>query len=202
MAVVVDGQVLAKGAAEALLDGSTSLTDAVERMSRQALRTLGFARGPSPDAEAADEALFDGLDVQDVVGLQDPPRDEVADAIATLHRAGIRVVMITGDRPDIATAIAARLGFGGDRAVTGRELEAMSADELAAAVAGTDVGRDAADIVLLDDRFETIEVAVQEGRRIFANVRRFGQFLFSWHVAEVAVITTGAWPACHRRWPG
>jgi P-type Ca2+ transporter type 2C len=55
---------------------------------------------------------------------------------------------------------------------------------------GTDVAKDAADIVLLDDRFETLEVAVEEGRRIFANIRRFGQFLFSWHVAEVLVITT------------
>jgi P-type Ca2+ transporter type 2C len=243
MAVVVDGEVLAKGAPEVLLgrDRHPELTDAAERMSGEALRTLAFAQGAAPGAQADEDELFADLDVLGVVGMQDPPRGAAGDAIAALHQAGIRVVMITGDRPDTAEAIADQLELVGRDPVTGDRLHDLPAEELRQLVtdtdvfarvdpehklriiealqdagevvavtgdgvndapalsqadvgvamgSGTDVAKDAADIVLLDDRFETIEIAVEEGRRIFANIRRFGQFLFSWHVAEVAVITT------------
>ena len=242
MAVVVEGEVLVKGAPEVLLDAGRhgDLMAAAERFSTQALRTLAFARRPAPDRDVDDDELFDDLEIVGIIGMQDPPRDAVPGAIETLHGAGIRVVMITGDRPDTATAIAEQLGLSDRDAVRGETVVAMSAEDLTEAVestevfarvdpesklriiealqaagevvavtgdgvndapalsqadvgvamgSGTDVAKDAADIVLLDDGFETIGTAVAEGRRIFANIRRFGQFLFSWHVAEVAVIT-------------
>jgi P-type Ca2+ transporter type 2C len=242
MAVVVEGEVLVKGAPEVLLDEERhgDLAAASEELSARALRTLAFARRSAPDRDADDDALFADLEVVGIIGMQDPPRDAVHGAIETLHTAGIRVVMITGDRPDTATAIAEQLGLSDRDAVGGETVVAMSPEELADAVestdvfarvdpesklriiealqeagevvavtgdgvndapalsqadvgvamgSGTDVAKDAADIVLLDDEFETIGTAVAEGRRIFANIRRFGQFLFSWHVAEVAVIT-------------
>ncbi|MFO7777627.1 MAG: HAD-IC family P-type ATPase [Nitriliruptoraceae bacterium] len=244
MAVVIDATVLAKGAPEVLLasaEADASLVDAAERMAEQALRTLAFAQGSAPQAGASDDELFEGLAPLGVVGMHDPPRRAARAAIAALHGAGIRVVMITGDRPDTAAAIADRLGIDEPDPITGAQLNQWSQEQLREAVAdthvfarvdpehklaiiealqdhgevvavtgdgvndapalsqadvgvamgsGTDVAKDAADIVLLDDRFETLEVAVEEGRRIFANIRRFGQFLFSWHVAEVLVITT------------
>jgi P-type Ca2+ transporter type 2C len=243
MAVVVDGTVLAKGAPEALLDSQQQhdLVAAAEGLAAKALRTLAVAHGPAPAGDPSDDELFGGLTPIGVVGLQDPPREAAGAAIATLHAAGIRVVMITGDRPDTASAIARQLGIDEPEPVTGDRLNQLTPEELRQVAAatdvfarvdpehklsiiealqqagdlvavtgdgvndapalsqadvgvamgsGTDVAKDAADIVLLDDRFETLEVAVQEGRRIFANIRRFGQFLFSWHVAEVLVITT------------
>lgn len=242
MAVVIDGRVLAKGAPEVLLDSErdVALTDAVDRLATRALRILALAHGAAPDADAPDEALFERLEPLGVVGMQDPPRDAARAAIETLREAGIRVVMITGDRPDTASGIASQLGIEDPQPLTGSELNRFDADQLRDAVtttgvfarvdpahklaivealqdagevvavtgdgvndapalsqadvgvamgSGTDVAHDAADIVLLDDHFETLEVAVEEGRRIFANIRRFGQFLFSWHIAEVVVIT-------------
>jgi P-type Ca2+ transporter type 2C len=243
MAVVIDSTVLAKGAPEVLLDTGqhADLVSAAEELAARGLRTLAFAQGTACDREIDDDALFSGLAPLGVVGMQDPPREAAGAAITTLHAAGIRVVMVTGDRPDTAAAIAAQLGIEDPEPVVGSQLNQMSGDQLREAAArthvfarvdpehklriiqalqdagavvavtgdgvndapalsqadvgvamgsGTDVAKDAADIVLLDDRFETLEVAVQEGRRIFANIRRFGQFLFSWHVAEVVVITT------------
>jgi P-type Ca2+ transporter type 2C len=242
MAVIIDGLVLAKGAPEVLLDGDVHpfLVEATEQLSGRALRTLVMAHGPAPDSEGNDGALFDDLEPIGVIGMHDPPRPAAGAAITTLHAAGIRVVMITGDRPDTASAIASQLGIDEPEPVTGDRLNRLTVEQLREVAAatnvfarvdpehklriiealqqageivavtgdgvndapalsqadvgvamgsGTDVAKDAADIVLLDDRFETLEVAVEEGRRIFANIRRFGQFLFSWHVAEVLVIT-------------
>jgi Ca2+-transporting ATPase len=241
MAVVAGGVVHVKGAPEVLLDQPDHgrLLEAAEEMAADALRTLVVARRPAPAHDVPDEGLFDDLEVLAVVGMRDPPRDSATHAIDTLHAAGIRTVMITGDRPDTARAIASGMGLSRGDVLTGEQLAALSTEEVADAVAGvevfarvepaqklaiiealqeagevvavtgdgvndapalrhadvgvamgggTDVAREAADIVLLDDRFDTIEVAVQEGRRIFDNIRRFAQFLFSWHVAEVAVI--------------
>ena len=242
MAVVIDGVVHVKGAPEALLDPEAhgDLVAAADRMAGQALRTLAFARRPVPSGDVPDDELFSDLEVLGVVGMQDPPRETAVAAVQTLRAAGIRTVMITGDRPDTAGAIARDIDLPEGRVVRGADLDGMEDGELAEVVgdvevfarvdpehklrivkalqqagevvavtgdgvndapalsqadvgvamgSGTDVAREAADIVLLDDEFDTIETAVQEGRRIFANIRRFGQFLFSWHVAEVAVIT-------------
>ncbi|MFW2513743.1 cation-translocating P-type ATPase [Demequina sp. SO4-13] len=248
MAVVIDGIVHAKGAPEVILDPERdqALIRAAEEWAADGLRTLAFARG---EAAGEGDELFEGLDAVGVVAMQDPPREQVDEAVEVMHSAGVRVLMITGDRPDTASAIGKQLGFRAESAVTGAELATMSDDELrtrldsdavfarvapehklriiellqgqgevvavtgdgvndapalrqadvgVAMGSGTDVAKDAADVVLLDDHFGTIELAVQEGRRIFANIRRFGQFLFSWHVSEVTVITVAVlagWPA-------
>jgi Ca2+-transporting ATPase len=172
--------------------------------------------------------------------MADPPRPAAVEAVKVCHRAGIRVVMITGDQPRTAAAVAAELGLRPDPVITGAQLDRLDDTELAdrigqvdvfARVApehklrlvralqaaggivavtgdgvndapalrqadvgvamgrtGTDVAREAADIVLTTDDFSTIEHAVQQGRRIFENIRRFGQFLFSWHLAVVLVV--------------
>jgi P-type Ca2+ transporter type 2C len=245
MAVVVDGWVHVKGAPEVLLDEQhhPRYAAAAHDFGERALRTLAFGRKPAPDTGVDDDSYFADLEILGVVGIQDPPRPEAVAAIATCHRAGIRVVMITGDQPRTAAAIAAELNLRTDRVVTGRELAAASREEfrdlvagvdvfarvapeqkllivealqaagevvavtgdgvndspalrqadvgVAMGLAGTDVAREAADIVLTDDDFATIEKAVEEGRRIFANIRRFGQFLFSFHFAVVLVVTAG-----------
>ncbi len=242
MAVVVEGVVHVKGAPEALVDPDLvpDLAEAAERMAAQGLRTLAMARRRAPDGEVEDGDLFEDLEVLGVVGMQDPPRGAAMDAVQALHAAGIRTVMITGDRPDTAQAIATEMDLSEGEAVTGTELTSMDTGELAEATesaevfarvdpahklhivealqaagevvavtgdgindapalrqadvgiamgSGTDVAKEAADILLLNDQFDTIEKAVEEGRRIFVNIRRFAQFLFSWHVAEVAVIS-------------
>ncbi|WP_062135353.1 cation-translocating P-type ATPase [Demequina aestuarii] len=239
MAVVVDGIVHAKGAPEVILQPARdqALIHAARTWATRGLRTLAFARG---EASGDGDELFEGLQAVGVVGMHDPPRTQASAAVEALHGAGVRVVMITGDRPDTATAIGRQLGFRTEGAFTGAELAEMDKDELSAPLqgdaifarvapehklriiealqsqgevvavtgdgvndapalrqadvgvamgSGTDVAKDAADVVLLDDQFGTIELAVQEGRRIFTNIRRFGQYLFSWHVAEVSVIT-------------
>ena len=242
MAVVTAGATHVKGAPEVLLDADRypELHQAAEDMAARALRVLAFARGPAIDGEQSDGAVFDDIEVLGVVGMHDPPRDTAIDAIDVLARAGIRTVMLTGDRPDTAAAIGSEMGISEGEALSGHDLDDVTGDELVAHAertalfarvapedklriveslqsagevvavtgdgvndapalsqadvgvamgSGTDVARDAADIVLLDDEFQTIATAVAEGRRIFTNIRRFAQFLFSWHLAEVAVIT-------------
>ncbi|HMM09854.1 MAG TPA: cation-translocating P-type ATPase [Paracoccus solventivorans] len=121
--------------AEALAD--------VERLSSEALRTLAVAYRPLSDAEAASagEGLERDLIFVGTVGIIDPPREEAAEAIAEARRAGIRVMMITGDHPRTAARIAAQLGIAAPDAValTGADLDALDAPGLAAAVRETAV---------------------------------------------------------------
>jgi P-type Ca2+ transporter type 2C len=243
MAVIVDGTVHAKGAPEVLLDPTLDrvLLAQVDDMSDRALRTLAIARGPVPKGPAIEDRVFADLNPLGVVGITDPPRPAAIAAVATCHIAGIRVVMITGDQPRTALAVARELGLRDERAITGPELDQLSDDQLTALIrdvdvfarvapehklrlvralqadgevvavtgdgvndapalrqadvgiamgrTGTEVAREAADIVLTTDDFSTIENAVQEGRRIFENIRRFAQFLFSWHLSVVLVVT-------------
>ncbi|OYX63319.1 MAG: haloacid dehalogenase [Sphingomonadales bacterium 32-64-17] len=117
--------------------------DDVERLSGEALRTLAVAYRPLREGEApgTDEALEQDLIFVGTVGIIDPPREEAAVAIAEAHRAGIRVIMITGDHPRTAARIAADLGIApsGGPVLTGAELDAMDAKSLAAAVRATSV---------------------------------------------------------------
>lgn len=248
MAVVVDDTVHVKGAPEVLLDRAddADLLASVDTMTRAGLRTLAFARRRVSQKDLADlddDDLFTGLTTLGVVGMEDPPRPEAVATVETCRAAGIRIVMVTGDQPETARAIAGRLGLRTERVLTGVDLANLDQDAVPDAVrdvdvfarvapeqklrlvealqmaghvvavtgdgvndapalsqadvgvamgrAGTDVARDAADIVLADDNLSTIESAVEEGRRVFANIRRFAQYLFSWHVAEVLVIATG-----------
>ena len=207
------------------------------------------AADASPEASASDlscssaesQLCFIGL-----AGIMDPPRPEVADAIARAHRAGIRVCMITGDHAATALSIAKQIGIfsdaRGDRAMNGDALAVLSEEQLAtldpfpvvfsrvspenklklvkslqrrgevAAMTGdgvndspairaadvgiamgqggTEVTRQASDIVLSDDNFATIVFAVEEGRRIVDNIIKFLVYLLSCNGAEVAIMLT------------
>jgi Ca2+-transporting ATPase len=210
-----------------------------QQLAGSGLRVLAFACAPhhqSPDDE---------LDGQILLGLMaqlDPARPEVSKAVATCRQAGIRPVMITGDHPLTARAIAASIGLSDSDAevVLGRQLEAFSDGELQQVVArcnvyarvppeqklrivkalqankqvvamtgdgvndapalkqahigvamgitGTEVSKEAADMVLLDDNFATIVNAVQEGRLVYANIRRFVKYILGSNVGELVTI--------------
>jgi Ca2+-transporting ATPase len=209
-------------------------------LAAQGVRVLAVACATRPDAPS-DDAMEDierDLTFVGLLGLSDPPRPEVRDAIARCYRAGIRPVMMTGDHPLTAKSIAQQLGLKSDtepavgskltnlsdehfteiatsasvfarvapsdklRVVTslqGRgEIVAMTGDGvndapalqqstigIAMGVTGTDVAKDASDVVLLDDNFATIVAAVEEGRIIFGNIVRFLKFLLSSNVGEL-----------------
>ena len=217
------------GVREMTEDDRRAIQAEVERMSAKALRVLAVARRLHPDPDRPEDALtFLGL-----VGMMDPPRPEVKEAIAQCHDAGIRPVMITGDHPITGIAIAKELDLWeeGDEAVSGAELARMDEDELrrrigkirvfarttaeqklqivrafkanghvvamtgdgvndapalreahigvAMGLTGTDVARQAADLVLADDNFATVVHAVHEGRAIYRNIQKFIFFLLS-----------------------
>lgn len=218
-----------------------------EALAGEALRTLAVAGRLLPRG-GFDGSQLDSLEQELVflglVGMLDPPRDEVRDAVALARSAGIRPIMITGDHPVTARVIAAELGIGAEHgAVTGVELEAMSAAELrktarevsvfarvnpehklrlvkalqeegltvamtgdgvndapalksadigvAMGITGTDVSKEAADMILTDDNFASIVAAVEEGRSIFANIRKFLRYLLSSNMGEVLTMFFG-----------
>ncbi len=234
-----------KGSPESVLAVCGGVNGAVpsqaERMAAGGLRVLAFAerrleRGETPTDDPAvveRDLRFVGL-----AGLEDPPRREVPGAIADLKAAGVRVLMLTGDHPATARAIAERVGIAADRVVRGRELEGLSNTQLGelaattsvfariapehklrlvralqdqgevvavtgdgvndgpalreAAVgvamgrAGTDVAREAADLVLADDNFATVTTAVRAGRTLYANLRKAVRFYLAAKVALVS----------------
>ncbi len=227
-------------------------------MASQALRVLGMAYRrldhlPSDEELTADnierDLVFVGL-----VGMIDPARAEVKPAITKARHAGIRTIMVTGDYPDTARAIARQIGLlreapHGGEVITGTQLDALGDDELAAAtdrtdvfarvspehkvriveafrrrghivamtgdgvndapalkradigvamgITGTDVSKETADMVLTDDNYVSIVSAVEQGRVIYANIRKFVFYLLSCNVAEIAIIFIAAlagWP--------
>lgn len=221
-----------------------------ESLADQALRTLGVAIRRLPadsrctDGNLIDPSIEEDLMFAGLIGMIDPPRDEARDAVARAQHAGIRPMLITGDHPRTASVIARELGVTNTtRVVTGAELERMSDDELARAVAevsvyarvnpehklrivkalqrggatvamtgdgvndapalkaadigiamgitGTDVSKEAADIVLADDNFASIVAAVEEGRAIFADIRKFLRYLLSSNIGEVLTMFFG-----------
>ena len=185
-------------------------------MAGKGLRVLAFA---SKDvARAAEDALTD-LTFEGLAGFIDPPADGVLEAITTLKRAGLRTIMITGDQKLTAEAIARDLGVDGvhsrvspeeklriiERLQAQGEIVAMLGDGVNDAAAlkradvgvamgtrGTDVAKEAASIVLQDDRFGTVAAAVEEGRVIYTNIRKFVFYLFSCNLAEVLVLLLAA----------
>jgi Ca2+-transporting ATPase len=255
---------LARCAFEVLGDGRRPLTPARraeilqvnEALAGEALRTLGVA-GRWLEAEALaehtahpDDRVEQSLVFAGLIGMIDPPRPEARDAVVRAKRAGIRLLMITGDHPRTAAVIANELGITTDaRAITGSELEQLTADVVPRTVAevsvyarvnpghkllivdalrragavvamtgdgvndapalkkadigvamgitGTDVSKEAADIVLADDNFASIVAAVEEGRAIFANIRKFLRYLLSSNIGEVLTMFFGVVLAKH-----
>lgn len=186
-----------------------------EALAAEGLRVLALATGRCEDPA---EPLAGELELLGLVAFRDPPRPDIADAVGALRRAGIHVAMATGDHPATAAAIARAVGIDDDRVFArvspedklalierfqhSGEIVAMIGDGVNDAPAlvkadigvamgrrGTEVAREAADMVLLDDRFPTIVVAAREGRLIFDNIRRFSTYLLSCNLAEVLVVT-------------
>ena len=215
-----------------------------EKMAKDALRVLAMGY-KELNHEPTDEEMKDienDLIYIGMVGMIDPPREEVKLAVQKCKTAGIKTVMITGDHKITAVAIAKALGIleKEDEAITGAELEEMSEEELtknirkysvyarvspehkvrivkawqangeivamtgdgvndapalktadigcAMGIVGTDVAKEAADVILTDDNFATIVSAVEEGRRIYDNILKAIQFLLSSNVGEIIVL--------------
>jgi Ca2+-transporting ATPase len=232
-----------KGAPEAVLARSSMTTaereswlEKADAYAQQGFRVLGVAWGAGETEDA--------LSLAGLVLFWDPPRAEVPEAMRRALAAGIRVVMITGDHPATALAVARQIGIPGVRVLTGEDLDDFRGDALLAALAevnvfarvrpeqkleivralqagghvvamtgdgvndapalkqadigvamgvrGSDVSREVADLVLLDDNFATIVSAVEEGRGIYTNIQKFVRFLFSTNLSEVLLVATGA----------
>lgn len=243
---VVEGcdSVSLQGSVVPLEDGvKAKLREQVEAWAAQGKRVLGFAARSlsaeelqGPQAQWETRLTFVGL-----CAMIDPPRPEAREAVQVCQKAGIRVVMITGDHPATAKAIAHDLGIcdASEKPVTGLQLQACSEQDLLSTVVntrvfarvspeqklrivealqakghvvamtgdgvndapalrkadigvamgtGTDVAKEAADIVLLDDNFATIVAAVEEGRIVYDNLRRFVMFSLSGNVAKVLLV--------------
>ena len=248
-----------KGAVDVLLERSTKVWLGEERipidedlrrriqqsnesLAQSGQRVLGLAyrlldEKPGKDVEALEHELtFIGM-----IGMMDPPRDEVKAAVARCRSAGIRPIMITGDHPLTALSIAQQLGItDNDRCLTGYELSKLDQTQLqqqvrevsvfarvspehklnivdalqaqghvvamtgdgvndapalkradigvAMGITGTDVSKEAADMVLLDDNFTTIVAAVEEGRTIYDNIRKFIRYILSSNAGELFVM--------------
>jgi Ca2+-transporting ATPase len=217
-----------------------------DAMAQQALRVLGSAYRDLDNVSSADltaEAVERGLVFVGLSGMYDPPRQEAKEAVAQCRAAGIRVVMITGDHPHTAMAIARELGIasGDDAAIAGTELDKMSDDELrqrapkiavyarvtaehklrivrawkandavvamtgdgvndAPAIKGADIGiamgksgtevtKQASDMIITDDNFASIVAAVEEGRGIYDNIRKTLQYLLAGNTGELLLMT-------------
>lgn len=252
-------QAAVKGAPEAVLQSSShflttdsqtkelddklreKLLQANEALTAVGLRVLGIAR---KSTDVIDDDPYSSLIFMGFVGLLDPPRKGVKDVIQELNQAGVRVVMVTGDHPGTASAIARKLELPGDveGVIHGDELKApenytpeechkilqtavfarispeqklnlvslfqadgsvvaMTGDGVndapaltradigvAMGLRGTQVAREAADIVLKDDNFGTIALAVEQGRVIFSNIRKFIVFLLSGNVGAILIV--------------
>mgnify|MGYP000909583509 CR=1 FL=1 len=210
------------------------------RMASQGLRVLALAYRHLPELRGKDlENVETNLILVGLVGMEDPPREEVRKSIALAKGAGVRTVMITGDHLDTALSVARSLGLAGegDLAICGAELDSMTDDRLlecvensrvfarvnpehklrivkalkahghivamtgdgvndapaikeadigiAMGLSGTDVTREAAAMVLADDNYATIVAAVEEGRAIYDNIRKFIRYLLACNAGEV-----------------
>mgnify|MGYP005762724053 CR=1 FL=1 len=209
--------------------------------SQGALRVLAFAKKNVKEIPPK-KSIEKDLTFIGILSMIDPPRDEVKKAIATCHRAGIKVIMITGDHIDTAIAITKQLNIyqEGDLAFSGSDLVNMTDEQLdqivyktsvfarispndklrivnslkrqqnivamtgdgvndapalkaadigvAMGKTGTDVARESADMILLDDNFTTIEYAIKEGRRIYSNIQKVIQYLLAGNISEVLTI--------------
>jgi sodium/potassium-transporting ATPase subunit alpha len=233
--MLIDGRIQPLG-----VELKAAIVKAQETMARKGLRVLAFAFreiAAGYDRDTLEENLvFAGL-----VGLEDPPRPEVPEAIRKCQEAGIRVIMVTGDHPRTAAAIAREIGLAKSddpTIITGEQLARFSVVQLqlaldaqdvifarvaadqkmrivealkkkqhivavtgdgvndapalkaahigiAMGIMGTDVAKEAADMVLLDDNFASIVNAIEEGRAVFENIRKFLTYVLVHNVAEL-----------------
>jgi Ca2+-transporting ATPase len=236
-----------KGAVESLTSSlkhhgnSDQILDHANALSRDGIRVIAFGYklidslpGPFTNETVERDLIFAGLS-----GMIDPPREEAKTAIAECKTAGITAVMITGDHPETAAAIARQIGILSENelVVTGKQLQGMSDDEfaekvekirvyarvspeqklrivkalqsrkhfvsmtgdgvndapslkasdigVAMGITGTDVSKEASDMILLDDNFATIVKAVKEGRHIYDNIRKFVKYIMTCNSAEI-----------------
>ncbi|HQT02966.1 MAG TPA: cation-translocating P-type ATPase [Thiotrichales bacterium] len=238
-----------KGSPEAVIDlchlsveESTKIHQQVERMAKQGLRVLGVARGVwFGEVLPTNQHDFD-FEFLGLIGLIDPPREHISQAIAECQQAGIRVIMMTGDHPVTACAIASQIGLADQDAqvLTGADMSALSDHELCSRLQtvtvcarlqpehklrlihmlqqsghvvamtgdgvndapalraadvgiamgqrGTDVAREAAALVLLDDSFNSIVTAVRQGRRIYDNIDNVTRFIFAVHIVIILLV--------------
>ncbi len=235
---------LLTGEGEKLLSVSwrKRISESNDQMARNALRVicLAYKRLGTGAAPKEDDLVLIGL-----AGMIDPPRPEVKKAVNQCSRAGIKTVMITGDHRLTACAVAKEIGIyrDGDTVLDGKQLEAMSVEELereaesttvfarvspkhklsivnalqkkgnvvamtgdgvndapavkqadigvSMGITGTDVTKEASDLILLDDNFATLVNAVREGRAIYANIRKFIRYLLSCNIGEVITMFLG-----------
>ncbi|WP_289926754.1 cation-transporting P-type ATPase [Streptomyces sp. S.PB5] len=239
-----------QGTARALTeDLRAQVTTANDTMAGAGLRVLGVAVRRMEELPGSTEQAETGLTFLGLIGMLDPPRAEVSEAVRACHKAGIRIVMVTGDHPLTAEAIARRVGIvtgASPTVVTGARLDSMDAAALDALLAapgqlllcrvspehkmrvvaafqsrgevvavtgdgandapalkhadigvamgagGTDVAREASEMVLLDDSFASITAAVELGRSVYGNIRKFLAYLFSHNIAELVPILAAA----------
>ncbi|MGH2594083.1 MAG: cation-translocating P-type ATPase, partial [Anaerolineae bacterium] len=242
-----------KGPAPMTDEERQKIRDANARLASQALRVLAVAYRRLDHLPPAEEITVDHIEKDlifiGMIGLIDPARPEVKPAIAKARHAGIRTVMVTGDYPDTARAIAGQIGLlrdgkVGGKVFTGAQLDEMDTQALAneidrtdvfarvspehkvriveafrarghvvamtgdgvndapalkranlgvsMGITGTDVSKETADMVLTDDNYVSIVGAVEQGRIIYSNIRKFVFYLLSCNVAEIAIIFIAA----------
>ncbi len=227
-------------------DEKTQILKVNEAMAKQALRNLGFAFKELPESVTKfDEKIEADLTFVGIIGMIDPPREEVKDAIHICRKAGIRVVMVTGDHKLTAVAVAKELNLLGEneeegKVLTGEDLDKLSDEQLSEIVekiviyarvspehkmrivkawkakghvvamtgdgvndapalkladigvsmgiTGTEVSKEASDMVLADDNFASIVKAVKEGREIYDNIKKYLTYLLRCNVMEILVM--------------
>ena len=239
-------KILLNGKIEAFTkENHTKYFKVTEELSQQALRNLAFAYKECPADTKFNEDMENDFVFVGIISMIDPPRPEVKDAITVCKKAGIHVVMITGDHKLTATAVGKELGLldenvSDNQVLTGQELEKMTDEQLADVVenvvvyarvspedkmrivkawkqkdqvvamtgdgvndapalkmsdigiamgiSGTEVAKEAADIVLADDNFVSIVKAVREGREIFENIKKYLTYLLQCNIMEIIVM--------------
>jgi Ca2+-transporting ATPase len=240
--------IAAKGAPEAIMDlchlpaeAVVPVENAIQTLAREGLRVLGVAKSSFQKQENLPSTQHDfDFEFLGLIGLADPIRETVPQAVSECHKAGIRIVMITGDYPITASNIAKQIGLiNPEKYITGQELSNMSLEELSEKIKtvnifarvvpeqklllvealkkngeivsmtgdgvndapalkaanigiamgerGTDVAREASNLVLLDDSFPAIVEAVKIGRRIFDNLRKAMAYIVSVHIPIVGM---------------
>lgn len=226
-------------------DEKEKILNVIRSMASDALRVMAFSYKQIPPDHVSLDRVEDEMVFVGLTGMIDPPREEVKKAIGTCNLAGIKTIMITGDHPLTAMAVARDLNLfrHGDIVLTGAELDKKSAEELeqiveniavyarvspahkmriidafkkkghvvamtgdgvndapalkaadmgiSMGITGTDVSKEASDMILTDDNFASIVSAVEEGRNIFKNIRNFVLYGLTCHMGEVLAVLIG-----------